>query len=80
MKAQRKAEEENVYRLLKKSRIETDTLKQRDLRCPECNFKIQTVFSDAKGHLGVKCPKCKGTYVLNLAYFRTMSGHNYIRK
>ncbi len=26
--------------------------------------------SDAAGHLRVKCPKCKGVHILNLAYFR----------
>lgn len=54
------------------SRVEVDTLRERDLLCPECKFRIQTIYSDATGHLRVKCPKCKGIYVLNLAYFRKM--------
>lgn len=54
------------------SRVEVDTLRERDLLCPECRFRIQTIYSDATGHLRVKCPKCKGIYVLNLAYFRKM--------
>ena len=65
-----------VQKLLIKSRIETDTLKERELLCPECGFRIQTIYSDASGHLRVKCPKCKGIYVLNLAYFRRIQRRN----
>lgn len=69
---QTRRDPKTVQMLLKKSRIESDTLAERDLRCPVCNFKIERVFSDAVGHLRVKCPKCKGNFVLNLAYFRKM--------
>ena len=60
----------DVHRRLMLSRIEADTLKERDLLCPECGFRIQTLYSDISGHLRVKCPKCKGIHILNLAYFR----------
>lgn len=63
---------ETVEKLLSMSRIESDTLKERELRCPICNFKLEMVFSDARGHFRIKCPKCKETLVLNVAYFRTM--------
>ena len=43
---------------------------ERDILCPVCGFRIQRVFSDATGHLRVKCRKCKNVHVLNLAYFR----------
>ena len=46
-------------------------LTERDVLCPYCQFPADRVFSDARGHLRLKCPKCKGTAVLNLAYFRT---------
>ncbi len=52
------------------SRMEAEDLQERDLLCPVCGFRIQTLYSDASGHLRVKCPKCKGIHVLNLAYFR----------
>ena len=52
------------------SRIEAETLQERDLLCPVCGFRIQTLYSDISGHLRVKCPKCKGIHILNLAYFR----------
>jgi phage FluMu protein Com len=54
------------------SRIEAETLQERDLLCPVCRFRIQTLYSDASGHLRVKCPKCKGIHILNLAYFRSI--------
>lgn len=59
------------WRVLK-SRIEASTLKKRDLRCPNCGFRIQTLYSDARGHLQTKCPKCKGIFIFNVAYFRRM--------
>jgi phage FluMu protein Com len=52
------------------SRMEAEDLQERDLLCPLCGFRIQTLYSDASGHLRVKCPKCKGIHILNLAYFR----------
>lgn len=52
------------------SRVEAEELNERDILCPVCGFKIQRVFSDATGHLRVKCRKCKNVHVLNLAYFR----------
>ena len=51
------------------SRVEAESLKERDILCPTCGFRIQRVFSDA-GHLSVKCQKCKNVHILNLAYFR----------
>lgn len=52
------------------SRIEAKDLKERSIKCPECGYQIGVVFSDAKGHISVKCQKCKTVSVLNLAYFR----------
>ncbi len=52
------------------SRVEAEELNERDILCPVCGFRIQRVFSDATGHLRVKCRKCKNVHVLNLAYFR----------
>ena len=53
------------------SRIEAKDLRERSIKCPECGYQIGVVFSDAKGHISVKCQKCKTISVLNLAYFRT---------
>lgn len=60
----------DVKRRLLLSRIESDSLQERDLKCPLCDFRIQTLYSDISGHIRVKCPKCKNVSVLNLAYFR----------
>ena len=72
----------DVRRKLLQSRIEADELSQREIRCPHCGFLIQKVYSDATGHLSIKCQKCKSVSVLNLAYFRKakLRKRNYIRK
>ena len=57
----------------------TESLKERDILCPTCGFKIQRVFSDATGHLSVKCQKCKNVHILNLAYFRRIRRNGYSR-
>ena len=64
-----------VMHKLHQSRIETESLSERDLKCPICDFKIQTIYSDIKGHLRVKCPKCKEVSTLNVAYFRRMKAY-----
>ena len=66
---------EDTLRRLTKSRIEAETLNERDLRCPICGFKILTVFSDIQGHFSIKCPKCKEENTLNAAYFRRMKAY-----
>lgn len=68
-----------VRQRLQKSRIEAASLKQRDLLCPVCGYRIQRVYSDAVGHLSVKCQKCKSINVLNLAYFRRTEHRKFSR-
>lgn len=63
---------DDVKTRLLRSRIEAESLKERDIFCPICGYKIQRVYSDATGHLSVKCQKCKNIHILNLAYFRCM--------
>ena len=65
-----------VQKRLLLSRVEAETLKERDILCPICGYRIQRVFSDATGHLSVKCQKCKSVNVLNLAYFRRMKSYS----
>lgn len=66
---------------LNRSREEAEELKCRDLHCPQCDFRLQTIYEDAVGHLRVKCPKCKGIHILNLAYFRSVKRTSaYYRK
>ncbi len=57
-------------RKLELSRIETENMESRDLRCPICGYRIGTVYTDRKGHVSIKCRKCKFDGVINLAYFR----------
>lgn len=62
--------EPELRRKMERSYAESLSLTERSLHCPYCAFRIQTVFSDARGHLRSKCPKCKEITVFNLAYFR----------
>ena len=71
MRTMRKPAHDIMHKLLK-SRVEVESLTERDLKCPICDFKIQTIYSDISGHLRVKCPKCKEVSTLNVAYFRRM--------
>jgi len=66
---------DEVFRKLESSEAEVTQLTLRDLRCPNCRFLIDKVYSDIQGHMQVKCPKCKNAYIMNLAYFRTF-GHS----
>lgn len=50
-------------------------LTERELNCPYCDYPIDGVFSDATGHLRVKCQKCKANMVVSLAYFRRKRGY-----
>ena len=66
---------DEIFEKLKISKAEVATLTKRDILCQNCNFRISTVFADARGHMQVKCKKCKNEYILNFAYFRTF-GHS----
>lgn len=59
------------------SRMEVETLMERDILCPICGFRIQRVYSDATGHLSVKCQKCKNINIINIAYFRKICRRRY---
>ena len=51
------------------SRKEAEEYIERELKCPVCNFIVGVAYSDSKGHLKIKCQKCKNISVLNFAYF-----------
>lgn len=68
-----------VQQRLLQCRVEAQSLKERDLLCPVCGYRIQKVYSDATGHLSVKCQKCKSINILNLAYFRKIKGRKVSR-
>lgn len=70
---------EKVEYFLIISHEECVDLMERDVLCPYCGFRLHRVFSDAQGHLRVKCPKCKGTAILSLAYFRTQKGYGALK-
>ena len=39
-----------IQKRLLLSRVEAESLKERDIFCPTCGFRIQRVFSDTTGH------------------------------
>ena len=60
---------EEVRRKAEISRKEAEEYIERELKCPVCNFIVGVAYSDSKGHLKIKCQKCKNISVLNFAYF-----------
>lgn len=49
---------------------EVENAEKRELKCPICGYRIQGLYGLNKGHVEVKCRKCKFEGPLNLAYFR----------
>ena len=70
---------EKVEYFMRISTEECVNLAEREVKCPYCGFPLTHVFSDASGHLRVKCQKCKGTAIVNLAYFRTQKGYGALK-
>ena len=66
-----------IQKRLLLSRVEAESLKERDARLVGSGYK--EFFSDATGHLSVKCQKCKNVHILNLAYFRRIRRNGYGR-
>lgn len=66
------APEKAVVDKILRSRCEVENMREQELRCPICHFRIAGVYGDRSGHIRVKCRKCKFEGVLNLAYFRRM--------
>ena len=51
------------------SRKEAEEFIERELKCPVCGYIVGVAYSDSKGHLKIKCQKCKTISVINFAYF-----------
>lgn len=66
--------------LLDKSSLEVNDMSMRTIRCPRCGFTIGKVYSDAIGHLEMKCGKCKLTAAINLRYFQRRNKFGRMRK
>ena len=70
---------EEVLRKLERSLEEIEEMKEQDLKCPICGFRIMGVYSDKSGHANVKCRKCKFSGPINLSYFRTQKKYSHYR-
>ena len=64
-----KAKSPETIRKLKMSADETQMMRFRPVFCPHCGIHIIDVFEDIQGHFALKCLKCKGTVLINSAYF-----------
>ena len=61
---------EEILRKLELSRREAEALPKKVLNCPICGFRIMGTYEDRRGHVEIKCRKCKFEGPVNLAYFR----------
>ena len=52
---------------------ETENMTFRTIDCPNCGTRVVDVFEDIVGHFAAMCSKCKGTVLVNSAYFRSAS-------
>lgn len=52
---------------------ETENMTFRTIYCPNCGTRVVDVFEDIVGHFAAKCSKCKGTVLVNSAYFHSSS-------
>lgn len=69
-----------VIEKLNKSEQEANGLTLRNIKCPSCQFVVGKVFSDATGHIRIKCPKCKLDRIINLLYFCRLEGFGKIKQ
>ena len=58
-----------TVRKLQLSAYETKEMAFRHVFCPHCGIHIIDVFEDICGHFAIKCLRCKGTVLINAAYF-----------
>ena len=58
-----------LIKKLEMSYNETEDLNFRPVYCPHCNIHVIDFFEDVVDHLAFKCPNCKGTVLINAAYF-----------
>ena len=60
---------EDIRQKAELSRKEAEEFIERELKCPVCGYIVGVAYSDSKGHLKIKCQKCKTISVINFAYF-----------
>lgn len=58
---------------IRRSEKETAGLQFRPIYCPYCKIYLFDVFEDIRGHIAVKCNKCKSIVPINPAYFKKYS-------
>lgn len=58
---------------LRLAKVITDTQTGVTVHCPYCRHFIAKFFSDTKGHIQLKCNKCKEEIVLNTLDIKNLS-------
>ena len=53
---------------------EINELEYKNLQCPNCGIHIGDKVKGASFYQPFLCPKCKGVFVYDLRYFRTIAG------
>ena len=49
-----------------------ETLERRDVKCPQCGFRVLEVYGRDHHITRVKCQKCKFNDIIDTALFRTV--------
>ncbi len=49
-----------------------ETLERRDVKCPQCGFRVLEVYGRDHHITRVKCQKCKFNDIIDTALFRTI--------
>lgn len=70
------APSKEVIRRLELSRKAAERTQTRDLKCPVCGFRVQTIPVKQTDIVFIKCHKCKFTGALDPAYFRRMKRYS----
>lgn len=65
---------------IRRSEKETAGLQFRPIYCPYCKIYLFDVFEDIRGHIAVKCNKCKSIVPINPAYFKKYSALGRYRR
>ena len=62
------------------SKRAAETLERRDVKCPQCGFRVLEVYGRDHHITRVKCQKCKFNDIIDTALFRTVKvrRHNQV--
>ena len=68
---------EEGLRKLEMSIRDAEGWEHKKITCPICGWRIAEVSAEKSGIIQLKCPKCRGEYPFNLAYYRRQKLSGY---